>query len=81
MEYKLSQHAKTVMVARSIKKEWIERTIKNPSLTVEKSSNEINFFSTIEENENRCLKVVINPITMIIVTLYFDRNMRKKGCK
>ena len=27
------------------------------------------------------LKVVVNPINMIVVTAYFDRNMRKKGCR
>jgi len=50
-------------------------------LKIEKSSTELNLFSIIEENENMCLKVVINPISMIVVTVYFDRNMRKKGCK
>ena len=81
MKYKFSQHAKTVMDARSILPEWVENTIKKPSLKIEKSSTELNLFSIIEENENRCLKVVINPISMIVVTVYFDRNMRKKGCK
>ena len=31
--------------------------------------------------ENICLKIVLNPISMIVITAYFDRNVRKKGCK
>jgi len=42
---------------------------------------EVHYFKTIEENLHRCLKVVINPVSMKIITVYFDRNMRKKGCK
>ena len=81
MKYKFSQHAITVMDARDIRREWVESVIQYPSLKIEKSSTEINLFSPIEENENRCLKVVINPLYKIVVTVYFDRNMRKKGCK
>jgi len=81
MEYRLSQHALDVMAAREIKEKWIRDTIQYPSLKRVKSSNEVNLFSTIDENGNRCLKVVVNPISMIVVTVYFDRNMRKKGCK
>ncbi len=81
MKYRLSQHALDVIRARAIKEEWIENTSENPSLKVVKAPNEVNLFSTIKENENRCLKVVVNPISMIVVTAYFDRNMRKKGCK
>jgi len=81
MNYKLSKHALDVINARNIKLKWIEYTIENPSLKSIKASNEVNFYSTIFEKENRCLKVVVNPINMIIITAYFDRNMRKKGCK
>jgi len=27
------------------------------------------------------IKVVVNPIKHLIVTAYFDRKMKKKGCK
>jgi hypothetical protein len=76
-----SQHALDVIKSRKIKESWIESTTENPSLKTVKAPNEVNLFSTIKENENRCLKVVVNPISMIVVTAYFDRNMRKKGCK
>jgi len=81
MEYRLSRHALDVMTERGIKEKWIRDTIQNPSLKHEKSSKEINLFSPIDENDNRCLKVVVNPVSMIVVTVYFDRNMRKRGCK
>jgi hypothetical protein len=50
-------------------------------LKIIKAPNEVNLFSSIKENESRCLKIVVNPISMIVVTAYFDRNMKKKGCK
>ena len=81
MNYKLSKHALDVMTARGIRKKWVKNTVEAPSLKIIKASNEVNLFSTIQENENRCLKVVLNPISMIVITVYFDRNMRKKGCK
>ncbi len=81
MEYRLSKHALDVIKARDIKEKWIESTIDSPSLKIFKSKNELILFSTVEENERRCLKVVINPTLKIVVTAYFDRNMRKKGCK
>jgi len=81
MEYRLSQHAKDVTAARGIKEAWIEKTLLNPSLKIIKASNEVNLFLAIQANENRCLKVVVNPISMIVITAYFDRNMRKKGCR
>jgi len=81
MKYRLSRHAVDVMAARAIKEKWVKDTVKNPSLKIIKSPNEVQLFSTINEYENRCLKVVLNPISMVVITVYFDRNKRKKGCK
>ena len=81
MKYRLSKHAIDVMKARDINEDWVEYTVDNPSLKVVKAPNEVQLFSTIEAYEKRCLKVVINPISMVVITVYFDRNMRKKGCK
>jgi len=69
------------MIARGINRDWVEYTIDNPSLKIVKAYNEVQLFSTIDAYEKRCLKVVINPISMVVITVYFDRNMRKKGCK
>jgi len=80
MNYSISKHASDVIESRNIKLIWIKYVLDNPSLKIVKASNEVNFYSSILENEARCLKVVLNPISMIVVTAYFDRNMRKKGC-
>jgi hypothetical protein len=79
--YSLSQHAKDVIQNRNIKIEWLNQTIKEPSVKIDISKDEVCFYKQIIENENRCLKVVINPIKKIIITTYFDRGMRKRGCK
>ena len=81
MKYTLSKHAIDVTTARNISLEWIIRTIESPSLKVVVADNEIIFYTVISENEKRCLKVVVNPLNLIVVTAYFDRNMRKKGCQ
>ncbi|AHJ11905.1 DUF4258 domain-containing protein [Sulfurospirillum multivorans] len=81
MKYKLTGHAIDVMTSRGITIEWIERAVESPSFHTSISDFEEHFFKTIEEVSNWCLKVVVNPTSMKIVTAYFDRNMRKKGCK
>ena len=81
MSFKLSQHAQEVIVHREIREEWIWRTLNDFGLRVEVSETEVHYFLTIPENNHRCLKVVVNPVNGIVVTAYFDRNMRKRGCK
>ena len=81
MRYRLSKHAKDVMNERKIRNEWVERVITAPSLIIEKQRDEVHLYLSIVERENRCLKVVINPVNMIVVTTYFDRDMRKRGCQ
>ena len=81
MKYELTQHAIDVMLSRGIQKEWIELAVEFPSCHETICGSEEHFFRTIDEFSNRCLKVVVNPTNLKIVTAYFDRNMRKKGCK
>lgn len=61
--------------------EWIEDSVENYALTVKVNNEERHYFKKIEEASERCLKVVVNPIKLTIVTVYFDRNMRKRGCE
>ena len=61
--------------------EWIEFVLRNPFLVNKISIIESHYFSIIKENEDRCLKVAVNPNMGTVITAYFDRNMRKKGCK
>lgn len=81
MEFRFSKHAIDVMHNRKIKREWVEIALQKPSLIHEIACNEFHYFALINENEKRCLKVVFNPVSQIVVTVYFDRNMRKKGCR
>lgn len=81
MKYELTQHVIDVMLSRSIQKEWIESAVEFPSYHEIICDTEEHFFKTIDEFSNRCLKVVVNPTNLKIVTAYFDRNMRKKGCQ
>lgn len=81
MKYELTQHAIDVMLSRGIQKEWIESAVEFPSYYERICENEEHFFKSIDALSNRCLKVVVNPENLKIVTAYFDRNMRKKGCK
>ena len=81
MQYCLSQHAKDVIAHRDIKEVWIDQVLTTPSLTQEISENEVCYFAPIGSYENHCLKVVVNPQERLVVTVYFDRGMRKKGCK
>ena len=81
MKYKLSTHAKDVMHHRGIELVWIEAVVAAPALIVKINEFKIHMFGTIEANGNRCLKVVVNPAKALIVTVYFDRQMRKRGCK
>lgn len=81
MKYKLTKHTIDVVENRRIKMEWIEDSVENYALTVKVNNEEHHYFKKIEEASERCLKVVVNPIKLTIVTVYFDRNMRKRGCE
>ncbi len=81
IEVILSQHAQEMLQYRGIQYEWVIATMKHPTVIREISEEEIHYFSPVSEAENRCLKVVFNPTSHKLITTYFDRNMRKKGCK
>ena len=81
MNYILSKHAIDVIANRSIEISWIDLVLENPSLVLNISTIEVHYFSSIIDSDNRCLKVVINPTTQVVITAYFDRKRRKKGCK
>ncbi len=76
-----SQHALDVMKERGILKSWVFDCLEEYSQKVSISDIEEHYFRQIDIAENRCLKVVYNPIDKRVITAYFDRNMRKKGCK
>lgn len=81
MKLKLSKHAKDVMENRNILEEWVYIVLDNPSAKLLITNDEVHFYGIITEYNERCLKVVVNPLRGLIITTYFDRKMKKKGCK
>jgi len=81
MSWKFSRHAREVMAHRGIEERWVYSVLESPSLRKEIGQEELHFFGVIEGAEGRCLKVVANPKKALIVTVYFDRKMRKRGCR
>jgi len=81
MKFKLSVHAKDVMDNRNIAEEWVVAVLDNPFVVIEIAKDEIHVYGTVKEYDERCLKVVVNPLKSLVIATYFDRKMKKKGCK
>jgi len=77
-DYHLSKHAEDAIKLRDIRVSWINDTVLNHDKIVIISNKELHFYKKLL---NKCLKVVVNPSSKKIVTIYFDRNMNKRGCK
>ncbi len=77
--YTFSQHLETRMEERNLKREWIEDTLENPDSKEEIEPDETHFFKRILEAASRCLKVVFNPLTSIVITAHFDRKRTKNN--
>jgi hypothetical protein len=76
----LSTHAKDMLIERQIPEEWVWRTIKSPDRTEIGADKNLHYFKAIEENENRVLRVIVNPRIEPerVVTVFFDRRLRRK---
>ena len=73
MNYKFSKHVLERIKEKNIKKEWIFETINNPDEIIEMSDTEHRYYKVIKDFGDRVLKVVLNPESNIIITVYFDR--------
>ncbi|WP_293444321.1 DUF4258 domain-containing protein [Persephonella sp.] len=76
MNYRFSKHALERIKERKIKKEWVLETLKNPDEIIEESYTEHRYYKVIKDFGNRTLKVVLNPESSIIITVYFDRGKK-----
>ena len=76
--YQLSKHAQEAVELREIKLSWINDAISDSDKISKISDLEFHYHKKME---SKCLKVVVNPIHKKIITVYFDRNMNKRGCK
>lgn len=69
------------MKERNLKRKWIEDTIEHPDTTEEIEEDETHFFKKILQAAGRCLKVVFNPLSSIVITAHFDRKRTKNNKK
>jgi hypothetical protein len=65
---------------RNIPEEWMWRTINNPDWNKVGIDNNIHYFKSIAEHEERILHVVVNPHVspQKVVTVFFDRKVRRQ---
>jgi len=80
MKVIFSAHSQDVMFTRNIKVTWVEDVLERASRQIIISDEEVHYFKTIQEYDDRCLKVVFNPNKNLVITTFFDRKMKKKGC-
>ncbi len=82
MNYILTRHANKVLLEREIPIEYMEQVLCNPEwIEPDKEDFELEHrLGKILEYGNRVLRVVIdrNVEPVHIITVYFDRRMRKK---
>ena len=76
----LSSHAKEMLTERNIPEEWVWRTINSPDSKETGTDKNTHYTKAIEENESRVLHVVVNENAEPhrIVTVFFDRRLRRK---
>jgi hypothetical protein len=72
-----SKHVEKRIEERQLDKQWIEDTILNPDLIIEKAENEIHYFKKFIKFANKILKVVFNPVKKMVITAHFDEKMTK----
>jgi len=81
-EYELTAHAKTVLQARGIQLEWLERVLASPERSEpDRADPELQHaIGRIPENDARYLRVIYNAAVTPwrIVTAYFDRGLRSE---
>ena len=71
--YKLSKHAKSMIIEREIQLNWINSAIQGPDRKISIEEKEIHYIKKISAFGNRFLRVVVNPTVnpMNIVTVFF----------
>lgn len=81
MRFVYTQHAETVTAEREITKEWIERTISDPSWTSRDplDTQLTRAFLAIAERDNRVLRVVYarSESEIRIISAFFDRGAKR----
>jgi len=75
-----STHAKEMLSERRIFEEWIWLAINSPDTQSIETDGNIHYLKKIQENQGRILRVVVNSNIEPnrIVTVFFDRRLRRK---
>ena len=81
MEYNIGGHARDMMNERQIPEEWIKKTLSSPDYSEEKEDRTVHYIKAIAEHGGRFLRVIVNPIDLRVVTLFFDRGFKKEARK
>lgn len=78
-KYEFSEHAYDMLKERNIQEAWVKSTIEEPEMRELKDDGTVHYIKTIKEYGGRYLRVVMNPNANPhkIVTLFFDRRMRR----
>ena len=79
-DVEFSAHAKEMLLERKILEEWVWRAIDSPDNKETGTDSNLHYTKTIKENEDRILRVVVNPNLEPnrIVTVFFDRRLKRK---
>lgn len=80
MSYVLTEHARDAMAKRSIRLEWLERTLAHPDWceSDEMDAQPEHRLAAIAEFGNRAFRFIVNVVAEPdrVATMYFDRNVR-----
>ena len=60
---------------RRITMDWIQATLDNPEQTARRPDGTEHYLRVVPEFGGRTLRVVVNPDTGRVVTVFFDRRM------
>jgi hypothetical protein len=79
----LSTHARNMLIERNISEEWLWSTLLNPDEVIRGSDGNNHYQKSIPERGSRVLHVVVNDQVQpnLIVTVFFDRRLRKNETK
>ena len=78
-DYEFTAHARDMLVERSIREEWVWRTVDSPDEVLEGGDGNVPYTKVIGEYSERVLRVVVNDRVnpARIVTVYFYRRLRR----
>ncbi len=81
MELEFTNHAIRALAERTISRDWVERTVREPELRQPDPNDPLveRFFRRIPENGGRTLRVAVNTrvAPWRVVSVFFDRSKRE----